>query len=141
MNYIANNTDATFRKRSRKAKPSALLLHYKYGATALFLWGQNVEALTERENIPRPAPIKSDNLGHARTRSEHEKLQKKLTDSREAERESKGKKSDQRSEREALVHDTMIFLWGNTPAATERRAKAERQRKEMITSWRSSVTN
>lgn len=131
MVLFPNNTDASFGKRTKKPKPSAILLHYNYGAAALLAWGKCIEPITERENIPRPA------LRPSQTKFDHENFQKKRAGSREpAEPKSSRKKSDQDAEREELAHETMLFYWANSPVATKRRAREERERNERITSWR-----
>jgi hypothetical protein len=55
---IPNNTDAAFKKRTRRKKPSELLLHYNYGAAAVKWWGQGAEVFQKHPGIPRPsAPV------------------------------------------------------------------------------------
>ena len=52
---IPNNSDATFKKATKKAKPSDLLLHYTYGAAAAVRrWGRGTEILTKLATPPRP---------------------------------------------------------------------------------------
>jgi hypothetical protein len=49
--------DAAFKSGTNLPKPSALLLHYRYGAAAVKLWGRHEHLLSSaghRENIPRP---------------------------------------------------------------------------------------
>ena len=50
---IPNNSDATFKKATKKAKPSDLLLHYTYGAAAIRHWGRGTEILTKLATPPR----------------------------------------------------------------------------------------
>ena len=52
-NMIPNNSDATFKKATKKAKPSDLLLHYTYGAAAIRRWGRGTEILTKLATPPR----------------------------------------------------------------------------------------
>jgi hypothetical protein len=46
-----NNRDATFRKRTKKLKPSPLLLHYNYGAAAVKQWGKGIETFQLRTTL------------------------------------------------------------------------------------------
>jgi hypothetical protein len=48
-----NNRDATFKKRTKKPKPSPLLLHYNYGAAAVKQWGKGIETFHLRTSPPR----------------------------------------------------------------------------------------
>jgi hypothetical protein len=45
---VPNNSDAAFKKYTKKPKPSELLLHYNYGAAAVKCWGRGIEALQNR---------------------------------------------------------------------------------------------
>jgi hypothetical protein len=52
--------DAAFKSGTNLPKPSDLLLHYRYGAAAVKLWGHHGHLLSSghRKNIPRPpAPV------------------------------------------------------------------------------------
>lgn len=51
---VPDNSDATFKKHTKKAKPSDLLLHYNYGAAAVKRWGCGKEVLTKLANPARP---------------------------------------------------------------------------------------
>ena len=52
---VPNNSDASFKKRTGKRKPSDLLMHYNYGAAAVKCWGRGMEVLQNHANPPRPA--------------------------------------------------------------------------------------
>ena len=49
---IPNNVDATFKKGTKKLKPSGLLLHYSYGVAAAKCWGHGIEILRTHANPP-----------------------------------------------------------------------------------------
>jgi len=51
---MPNNSDAAFRKKTKIAKPSSLLVHYNYGSAAVKWWGRNVEVLQNEFEPPRP---------------------------------------------------------------------------------------
>jgi len=53
LDAYPNNTAAAFKRGTNLPKPSALLLHYNYGAAVVKLWGHRTEVLDQR-NIPRP---------------------------------------------------------------------------------------
>lgn len=82
---IPNNRDATFKKRSRKAKPSDLLLHYNYGAAAVKQWGYGVEAFQQLPKARPPGPVTAP-LGPERTTHTREKTIQQLDTARNASR-------------------------------------------------------
>jgi hypothetical protein len=139
-----NNSDATFRKRGKRPKPSALLLHYNYGAAALKLWGKGTKKITERPNIPRPAIPSTSKLGPDQTRFDHGAFRRKLAGQEDdnennGNNEPQGGQDGQEEVEELDEDDLMLFFWANTRVATERREKAAREKNDYITSWRSSV--
>ena len=54
LSVLPNNRDAAFKKRTKKQKPTDLLLHYNYGAVAVKWWGQGLDILQKRSHPPRP---------------------------------------------------------------------------------------
>jgi len=56
LNLYPNNTTAAFKQGTNLPRPSALLLHYNYGAAVVKLWGHRAEVL-DRPNIPRPRVV------------------------------------------------------------------------------------
>src|SRR5882762_5542433 len=62
-----HNSDAAFRKHTHVSKPSGLLLHYNYGATAIKMWGRGIEVLRKHAKHPRPPPPKPVEMGPSRT--------------------------------------------------------------------------
>ena len=73
---VSNNTDATFKKTTRKPQPSDLLLHYNYCAAALKRWGRGTDLLVEHAKPPRPpvsvaAPAVPSKTKHDRAATIH----------------------------------------------------------------------
>jgi len=62
LDLYPNNTAAAFKRRTNLPKPSALLLHYNYGAAVVKLWGHRTEVLDQR-NIPRPRVVTNHQPG------------------------------------------------------------------------------
>jgi len=124
-----NNLDATFKKDTQTTKPSDLLLHYNYGAAAVKQWGHGVDVLKNRPKEPhRNLLIQKLNAargeagsGNAATRGGH------------------GDMVDSKHEAEWDEDDTMLYLWGNSQAATERHLKKQEEGTQYMEQWRRGV--
>ncbi|KAG7442237.1 uncharacterized protein BT62DRAFT_955169 [Guyanagaster necrorhizus] len=150
-----DNNDATF--ANRRQKPARLLLHYRYGAAAVKNWGKNVAVLIQyhqpnRPLVPTPAPMGPSKAKHVRSVS----IKKREKRRREEEREGAGAGMEQaggrneggtsaatavESEAQDIwdEHDVMLFFWGNSKAAQERRAKEEADHRQYLEKWRSGI--
>ena len=133
---LHNNSDAAFGKSSRAKKPSALLLHYNYGAAAVKLWGRKTHILENcakkfRPKKPTPAPSGPSKKVHDRSR-----MLKKYKTALAAALKAK-KTATSKGQRKAAwdEDDVMLFLRGNSRAASERR---EEKRKN-FEKWRQDV--
>ena len=130
---LPNNLDAAFKTRSRKPKPSDLLLHYTYGCAAVKRWGINVDILKNFANPPRPTPRASKSV-HDRTTA---------IEKRKASRKATARAGAGEMESEAQVSwdedDVVLFLWGNTPAAKERHRKKVQETTQHLEEWRENV--
>ena len=149
-----NNSDAAFVSH-HKAKPSDLLLHYNYGAAAVKHWGKNQDILCNCENLPCPhelgpdsveanlkdmspttnvggRTITTDKLAGARTQG----TQQQPAGNGDGTGLMAGMDSQQPVWDE---DDVMLFFWGNSTHAVERRAKEERERNEKIYKWRTGT--
>jgi hypothetical protein len=162
---IPNNNDATFKDQSLP-KPAEILLHYNYGAAAVKHWGKNNAALTERLNLPRlpvpaPAPMGPARGIHNRNitiekRRMNEKRKRDGTQDDEKWSRPSGSPENKTREPEAKRQrggddpeshgcetwdedDIMLFFWGNSRAARERRALEEEERDQNMEKWRSAV--
>jgi hypothetical protein len=156
MNVVPNNSDATFKKHSKKPKPSDLLLHYNYGAAAVKCWGHG-EALLQtlcqppRPPVPVPAPT-----GPSRTIRDRGAVIRKLDKARNgrgagAGSSRAGPRGSRRRGRGGagtgeLVEstwdedDVMLFFWGNSRAATERHLKKVSENTRRMEQWRTQVS-
>ncbi|KAF7971956.1 hypothetical protein HWV62_19423 [Athelia sp. TMB] len=113
-----NNCDAAFRTAAGKSMPSDLLLHYNYGAAAVLRWGRGLATLRQcspsrRPAIPPPAPAGPPKTGA-------------------------GEAGDADARWDA--DDVMLFLWGNTKAARQRRVKEEEEDAQRMEQWRAGVS-
>lgn len=146
---LLDNNDATFLEPSILPKPSALLLNYNYGVTAVRRWGQNTAIISERAAAFRPkAPTPA--MGPAKTSREENrknfaKKRKRLETGclSENEGEEKGTKvSDSRDEaQEWDEHDIMLFFWRNTKIVRERLRDEAHNLSTRIEDWRRSVAD
>ncbi|KAF9508852.1 hypothetical protein BS47DRAFT_1365677 [Hydnum rufescens UP504] len=109
LQHYPNNYDAAFSRQSQQPKPSALLLHYNYGAAALKQWGCRLDALKTHEH---PAHPKAPEL---------------------AAPESAAMEDERRLD---LARDLVLLFWANAPAAKERRRKEEEEKRESLERWR-----
>ncbi|KIJ31519.1 hypothetical protein M422DRAFT_234529 [Sphaerobolus stellatus SS14] len=141
--YQPDNNDAKFRTPSAGVKPSPLLLHYRYGATAVKQWGKNTMVLNNHPGLRRPPKPETLPLGPSRTRHDHGSVpaRRQAEAERLAKLQGAGSSGLQESAMEEPFdeHDVMLFFWGNTPAARERRAQSEKDRKEYIERWQAST--
>jgi hypothetical protein len=144
-----NNNDATVQDQTLP-KPSDLLLHYNYGAAAVKQWGKNVSVLTERPGVPRPLELVPAPMGPGKTANEHLRSIKK----RNAVTSKEGKGSRKRrktlsgardTDSDSVQHswdedDVVLFFWGNSKVAQERRVREEQERGRHVKEWRDAVT-
>ncbi|KAF8345096.1 hypothetical protein F5887DRAFT_229408 [Amanita rubescens] len=125
MALVPNNSDATFKKRTRKQKPSDLLLHYTYGAAAVQNWGHSADVLQRLANPPRPVPAPT---GPSST-----------IQNRVATTACKNSGAGTGTGQEMDADDMVLFFWGNTRAAKERHHKKINKNSRRIEAWRGSV--
>jgi hypothetical protein len=157
-----NNLDAAFRKGTKQAKPSDLLLHYNYGAAAVKWWGRNIGVFEDqfaprRLRVPVPTALgpKLEKGNRTTTRNKLEKARKLA----EAKRGKTGGKSTIRATKvkggaAPVIHDSpgcgeegsakqtkwdeddvMLFFWGNSQAAKERHSKKTRENDQRMERW------
>lgn len=142
---VPNNSDATFRKATKKAKPSDLLLHYTYGAAAVSLWGRGTETLMERATPPRPQVPVPAPTGPKRTKHNREDTIRKPSDARRTAETGAGssKAGAGTVESEGQVvwdeDEVMLFFWGNSKAAKERHLKKVGENIQRLEQWRGGV--
>ena len=142
-----NNSDATFRRNTRLAKPSDILLHYTYGAAAIKCWGKGTGVLQGREGIPRPSESDPAGAGPSRTKHDRTVVRRKLEKHRNrgggkgsAAGAGTGGVVEPEGEAEWDEDDVMLFLWGNSLAAEERHVKEVAEKSEQIERWRGGVS-
>ena len=138
-----DNTDATFMKGTRRSKPSALLLHYNYGAAAVHHWGKDVEVLWKKFPPPRPSKPIPAAAGPSKSVHDREVVIKKRN-AAQAESSTAGAAGQGAlAEQEEAVwdaDDVMLFFWGNTRAARDRHAKQVRESAQRMEQWRKGVS-
>jgi len=142
---IPNNADAAFKKGTRKQKPSDLLLHYNYAATAVKCWGRGMDVLRNRANPPRLPVSVAAPAGPSKTKHDRGAAIRKLA----AARAAGGGKSTAGAGAGGLVesegqaewdeNDAILFFWGNTPAAKERHLKEVDENTRRMEQWREGV--
>ena len=138
---ISNNADAAFGKASTARKPSALLLHYNYGAAAVKLWGRKTHILqghSKESHPPKPVPIPlgSPKGIHDRTVAT-EKRRKAVAAAEAAKKASSSKGPDRKAAWDE--DDVMLFFWGNSRAARERHLKTSKAKRENLEQWRQGL--
>jgi len=152
---VPNNTDATFKKYNRKPRPSALLLHYNYGAAAVKWWGHgDIELFEKHDNPARPEVPEEASLGppktlHDRTTAIQKREAAQNINAGDAANTTSGQQpgdqpkgmEESRGEGRRDEYDTMLFFWGNSPAAMERHRKKEEATLEYMEKWRRSMTS
>jgi len=137
---IPNNADAAFKKGTRKQKPSDLLLHYDYAATAIKCWGHGMAVLRNRVKPPRPsvsvAPTirKSDAARAAAAAAAGGGGGRNSTNGAGA-----GGLIETAGQAEWDENDAILFFWGNTPAAKERHLKEVDENTRRMEQWRKGV--
>jgi hypothetical protein len=144
-----NNNDATFQDQTLP-KPSDLLLHYNYGAAAVKQWGKNVSVLTERPGVPRPLELVPAPMGPGKVANEHLRSIKKrnAVTSKEGQGSRKKRKTlsgARDTDSDSVQHswdedDVVLFFWGNSKVAQERRVREEQERGRHVEKWRDAVT-
>jgi hypothetical protein len=142
--YVPKNLDARFVTGTGIPRPSDLLLHYNYGAATVKNWGQNVNILVERPNIPHPKPEEPDSMKKQYKAFNHNAFREKRTGRTEGDAHGSGSKETGGSGGPVEdvgwnEDDVMLLLWSNTPQAIERFRTKEREKKNVINQWRLSV--
>jgi hypothetical protein len=146
---IRNNSDAAFKKRTGKPKPSDLLLHYNYGAAAVKCWGRNKRVLLNRANPPRPpvpvpAPTGPWRTANDRIAALSKRDAAQAADGAGAGDARAGTGSGELVESEGQAEwdedDVMLFFWGNTRAARERHRKKTEESTQRMEEWRKDVS-
>jgi len=136
-----SNVDATFKKYTRKPKPSALLLHYNYGAAAVNRWGHGKEVLKNNANPAHPRTAEKVLLGPSKVVHDRSIAINKRKATRGANEAGSTNTAtgDQPSEMVELRDQTgwdadeiVLFFWGNSPAAMERHRKKEEEKSEYM---------
>ena len=145
---IPNNSDATFKKASKNAKPSDLLLHYTYGAAAVRRWGRGTEILTKLATPPRPqvrvpAPAGLKRTIHDKGATVRKRSKGQSTAENGAGSSTAGAETAGLVESEGQViwdeDEVMLFFWGNSEAAKERHLKKVRENTQRLEQWRGDV--
>ncbi|KAF8509116.1 hypothetical protein BU17DRAFT_7722, partial [Hysterangium stoloniferum] len=131
---LPDNRDATFKKGTRKAKPSDLLLHYNYGAAAVKWWGNGTETLRKlaqppRPSVPVPAPSGPSRTTHDRKTAFSKHDAARAADVSGAGNATAGPSTTGPATGEGLLDlegqamwdedDVVLFFWGNSQAARE----------------------
>ncbi|KAF8351962.1 hypothetical protein F5887DRAFT_1170358 [Amanita rubescens] len=111
--HFPNNSDATFRNLPGERKPSALSLHYNYGAAAVKKWGRGKDVFQRLANPPRPQVPVPAPAGPPRMESDG----KAMWDE----------------------DDIMLFNWANTQAAKDRYLKKASKESRRIELWRGGM--
>ena len=159
LHAYPNNTNAAFKRGTNLPKPSALLLHYNYGAAVVKLWGRRTDVLN-RLNLPRPRVVKNHQPdGPSRGRNNRLTAIRKRQgrnntggSSGEAGEIAGGRTTDMTDNPTVVVQpmvgykgwdedDWMLFFWGNTPAVRERHRAAEEESSNRIGRWATEVSN
>ncbi|KAF7977086.1 hypothetical protein HWV62_4663 [Athelia sp. TMB] len=117
LQSVPNNCDAAFGTAAGKGMPSDLLLHYNYGAAAVLRWGRGLETLWLCSASRRPTISPPPKTGAGAGAGEAED-------------------ADARWD----ADDVVLFLWGNTKAARQRRAKEEEEDAQRLEQWRAGVS-
>jgi len=159
LDLFPNNTTAAFKRGTNLPKPSALLLHYNYGAAVVKLWGRRTEIL-DRPNIPRPRVVtnhqpsgpsrgRNNRLIAIRKREGHGNT---ACGSGESAEVAEGGATDVTDNPTVVMQpmvgyrgwdedDWMLFFWGNTPAARERYRAADEESSNRIARWATEVSS
>ena len=163
LDLYPNNTAAAFKRRTNLPKPSALLLHYNYGAAVVKLWGHRTEVLDQR-NILRPRVVtnhqpggpprhRNNRLIAIRKREGHSNPEDDSGEAPEVAEVAGGGATDVTDNPTVVVRrpmvgyrgwdedDWMLFFWGNIPAARERYRAADEESSNRISRWATEVSN
>jgi hypothetical protein len=129
MTFIPQNNDVAFKKGNMKSTPSELLLHYHYGVAALTQWGVGIQALSEmvRPNIPRPT-ISSAPAEMRPVCALHDQAGSSAADAETLEDEE---------DTPIGADEVLLFFWGNTKVAIERRRQATDDQARRMEQWNS----
>ncbi len=133
---IPNNSGAAFMAyNSRLIKPSELLLHYTYGATAVRLWGHGLKVLGGYFTFFRPPKPVPNLIGPSRqihTRQSAIEKWEKAQAAAEAKAKKtgagEGSKGKRREGEMTWDEDVMLFFWGNSRAAKEHNIKMHEEK-------------
>lgn len=139
--------DAAFMARTRKMKPSDILLHYNYGSAAVKQWGRNLEILKKLVKPPRPIPPVPEAMGPSKTVHNRsiaiEKRKLPRTRGGRAGKATASAGAEEMVELDGEVSwdedDVMLFFWGNTRAAKERYRRKVQETTQRMDAWRESV--
>ncbi|KAJ6508757.1 hypothetical protein C8R45DRAFT_1208371 [Mycena sanguinolenta] len=137
---VSNNSDAAFKKHSRKSKPSPLLLHYNYGVAALKWWGRGKEQLLIgriRPARPIPAPLGPSGSTTGELDSARAKFSRPTGGSGS---NTEAKAIDIDTPPQSQAEQIVLTLWANTPTARRRRAEQKAERAKRIVDWQRNVS-
>ena len=144
-----NNRDAAFKKRTKKLKPSPLLLHYNYGAAAVRWWGKGIETFQLQTNPPHPPVPTAAQSGPQTTTHNRNTTIQKLNAARDASgagpsNSGPGAGTSQTqqavdSELQWDEDDVMLFFWANSKAARDRHKEKEAEQNQRMEQWRAGV--
>ncbi|GJJ06640.1 hypothetical protein Clacol_000834 [Clathrus columnatus] len=149
LRIMPDNNDAAFPTTPSITlpKPAAFLLNYNFGAAAVRLWGKNKMVFENREEIQRPK-IRVSNMAPKRTPGKENRerfvTKRRKLDEQGGQGEVGPSRAPQDAQNTATTQewdedDIMLFFWGNTKAARERRERKEQNIKESVKKWRSTV--
>jgi len=143
---VPNNSDATFKKNTRKSKPSDLLLHYNYGTAAVKCWGRGTDVLQRRAHPPRPgvpalAPAGPSTTTHDRTTTiqKLESAWKRGGPGAGNSTAGTGKVVESEGQTTWDEDEVVLFFWGNSQAAKERHFKKLSENTRRMEDWREGV--
>jgi hypothetical protein len=149
---LPNNLDAAFKMQSQQPTPSALLLHYNYGATALKHWGCGLEVLKTHKHPARPkavepAPMGPLKLMHDQTIEIHKYEAAQNVNQGDASKPTSGEQHrdghegmvESEHNRQRDAQDLVFSLWLNAPDAKEYRRKKEEEKREDLERWRQGI--
>jgi hypothetical protein len=153
---IPKGADAAFKRFSGKPKPSAMLLHYNYGAAAVKQWGHNVEVLRKAgksRQPPKPAPTQSgpSKTIHDRKTAIEKRAKAMLgtgtgtgvgagTGTGAGTGAVTGEVAESEVQATWDEDDVMLFFWGNSKAATQRYQEKVSKKQRHVEDWREGVS-
>ncbi|KAF8228219.1 hypothetical protein L208DRAFT_1488951 [Tricholoma matsutake] len=146
--FVPNNSDAAFKKYTRKLKPSELLLHYNYGAAAVKRWGHGKEVLQKcvtppRPPVPLPAPMRPQRTIHDRDIAISKCDTVQAPNAAGAQNSSAGAGTREYTELEGQAmwdeDDVMLSFWGNSQAAKEHYLKKVHKDTQHMEQWREGM--